>query len=396
MRDNSASTEMSVARSAKFCRQVLVTSVLAAVTTMAATAIVTTTGAFAAAADKVYTIGNYPVDATANDAVAAKEKALADGQQAALKSLFKRLVPVTAYPRLAKLRGLKGADYIDGVSVRKERNSSTQYIASLDFAFQPKAVREVLRREGIPFIDLQAPPVLILPVFIAPTSNTTVPTALNAANGIKVWTDSWKGLDLANSLTPAKLDVMKPIIHADTVKGVIAGQDAAIRILTNEYKSELALVVVAEPDLQSKKLTVTIAGRDAVGPISLKRTYRYLINDFSYATELASLVALGTLEGRWKALKSRPSVGRSFTGSGPPAPVQMTVEFANPGEWQDLRRMIAETPGVEDIQYAGVSGRTADIALRFPGGGEGLADSLASVGLNMRNVGGTWVVRQGG
>ena len=353
------------------------------------------TAVLAAPGDKSYTVGNYPVDATANDAVAAKEKALADGQQAALKSLFKRLVPVTAYPRLAKLRSLKAADFIDGVSVRKERNSSTQYIANLDFAFQPKAVREVLRREGIPYVDLQAPSVLIVPVYVAPPTNTTVPAALAQASGQKTWTDSWKGLDLANALTPAKLDALKPIIHADTLKGVVAGQESAIRTLTNEYNSELALVVLAEPDLQTKKLTVTMAGRDAVGTFTLKRTYRYLINDFSYATELASLVALGTLEGRWKALKSRPSIGRSFTGSGPPAPVQLTVEFANPGDWPDLRRQIAETPGVEDIRYAGVSGNTADIALRFPGGGEGLAESLAAVGLNMRNVGGTWVVRPG-
>jgi hypothetical protein len=231
---------------------------------------------------------------------------------------------------------------------------------------------------------------------VAPPTNTTVPAALVQASGQKTWTDSWKGLDLTNALTPAKLDVMKPVIHADTVKGVVAGQESAIRILTNEYNSELALFAIAEPDLQTKKLTVTIAGRDAVGVFSLKRTYRYLINDFSYATELASLVALGTLEGRWKALKSRPSIGRSFTGSGPPSPVQLTVEFRNPADWPDLRRQISETPGVEDVRYAGVSGNTADIALRFPGGGEGLAESLAAVGLNMRNVGGTWVVRAGG
>jgi hypothetical protein len=363
---------------------------------MMAIAAAAATGASGAAGDKPYTIGNYPVDATAQDAVAAKDKALVEGQQAALKSLFKRLVPVTAYPRLARLKSAKAADLIDGVSVRKERNSSTQYIANLDFSFQPKAVRDLLRRESIPFVDVQAPPVLIVPVYVAPASNTTVPAALAQASGQKVWTDSWKGLDLTNSLTPAKLDAIKPVIHADTVKAVAAGQENALRTLTGEYNNELVLLAIAEPDLQSKRLTVTIAGRDAAGVFTLKRSYRYLINDFSYATELASLVALGTLEGRWKAVKSRPSVGRALTGSGPPAPVQMTVEFASATEWQELRRQIVETPGVEDIQYAGVTGRTADIALRFPGGGDGLADSLAAVGLNMRNLNGTWVVRSGG
>ena len=52
--------------------------------------------AFAAGADNAYTIANYPVDATAGNAVAAKQQALADGQQAAFRSLLKRIVPVTA------------------------------------------------------------------------------------------------------------------------------------------------------------------------------------------------------------------------------------------------------------------------------------------------------------
>ncbi len=38
------------------------------------------------------TVGNYPVQATAANAVAAKDQALADGQQGALRSLFKRIV----------------------------------------------------------------------------------------------------------------------------------------------------------------------------------------------------------------------------------------------------------------------------------------------------------------
>ncbi len=103
--------------------------------------------------DAAYTVGNYPVDATAQDAVRAKEKALGDGQQAAFRSLLKRIVPVTAYQRLKKMQPLKAAELIDGVAIRSERNSSTQYIASLDFSFQPQAVRNLLKREGVPFID---------------------------------------------------------------------------------------------------------------------------------------------------------------------------------------------------------------------------------------------------
>ena len=352
----------------------------------------------AASADQPFTIGNYPVDATAADAVAAKEQALADGQKAAFRSLMKRLVPVTSYKRIERLKAVKAGDYIDGVSVRSERNSSTQYIANLDFAFQPKAIRELLRREGIPFVDLPAPAVIVVPVYQAPAAGQgAAPAALAQAAGQKAWSDAWKGLDLEHSLAPSKLEAVKAGVHTDTFQMMTKdGDGGGLRIVTGAYGAELVMVALAEPDLSSKKLNVTLMGRDAVGQFALKRSYKFQADDFGYTTELAALVALGTLEGRWKAVKARPAVGGGTAGSQPMQPVQLTVEFRSLQEWQQIRQQIAETPGVDDLQIAGQSGRAADIAVRFPGGGSQLANSLVSQGLDVREVGGMWVVRGNG
>src|SRR6185295_13485326 len=72
----------------------------------------------AAAPDAVFTVGNYPVEARADNAVAAKTKALADGQQAAFRSLLKRLVPVTAYARIRQFASVEAAELVDSVRVR--------------------------------------------------------------------------------------------------------------------------------------------------------------------------------------------------------------------------------------------------------------------------------------
>lgn len=354
--------------------------------------------AHAAATDTAFTIGNYPVDATAANAVAAKERALADGKQAAFRSLLKRLVPVTSYKRISKLANVKAADLIDGVSVRSERNSSTQYIANLDFAFQPSAVRTLLQREGIPFVDLPAPAVVLVPVYAAPPAGQgAAPAALTQAAGQKAWTDAWKGLDVVHALAPVKLQALKPAVHNDTLQLMTRdGDGGGLRIATAEYASELVLFVLAEPDLGSMKLNVTLMGRDAVGQFALKRSYRFQADDFGYTTELAALIALGTLEGRWKALKARPAVGGGTAGAQPLQSVQLTIQFSTLREWEAIRQQIADTPGVEDLLVAGQSGRAVDLAVRFPGGGVQLANSLASQGLDIREVGGTWIVRSGG
>ncbi len=73
-------------------------------------------------------------------------------------------MPVTAYDRLKRLSALKSSGFLEGVSVRSERNSSTRYIASLDFSFRADSVRTVLQQEGIPFVEEQAREVIVVPV----------------------------------------------------------------------------------------------------------------------------------------------------------------------------------------------------------------------------------------
>jgi hypothetical protein len=255
----------------------------------------------AQAAETVFTVGNYPVEARADNAVAAKNQALADGQQAAFRSLLKRLVPVTAYPRIRRLASVKAGDLIDGYKVRSERNSATEYIASLDFSFQSKAVRDLLRREGIPFSDEQSPTLTVIPVWRdGPTGTPRDDSA---------WTNIWKGLDLEHALTPVNLQTLRKEIQPSTINALAGGDGTAIRSLAGTYRSEHILIVMGEHDPAAKRLNIVLSGRDAVGAFTLPRAYRLDASDPAYTSELAAVVALGVLEGRWKSTKTRGGGG---------------------------------------------------------------------------------------
>ena len=348
--------------------------------------------AVAAGADEAYTVANYPVDATAANAVAAKEQALADGQQAALRSLLKRIVPVTAYKQLTRVSSLKASDLISGVAVRSERNSATDYIASLDFSFQADAVRTELSRQGIPFVDEQAP-------------TLTVITALrqgnppSVSNDVSLWRRAWTGLDLRHTITPVAIKDLKPEVHDDTVTMLLNGDDSGLRILDDEYASKLIVLAIAEPDMVAKKLTVTLAGRDAVGPLLLKRAYRISNGDLAYATELAAVVALGVLEGRWKSVKSASPrqaadvpVWSASSGTGG-EDVSFIAEFVNAGQWNEIRAQLLDTPGVDALSIASSSDRNADVSLKYPGGARALANALGARGLSLVSTNEGWVLR---
>jgi len=336
-------------------------------------------GGDAEAADRVYTVANYPVEAVAENAVTAKAKALAEGQQAAFRSLLKRLIPVLDYPRAKQIASDKAVELVEGVKVRSERNSSTEYVASYDFYFRPKSVRDLLRREGIPFTEEQAPVVTLIPVWQA---GAAVSPGEQAA-----WANNWKGLDLENSLTPIKIVSLgkEMLVYATAAAD---GDESAMRALAGQYKTEYALVAVAEPDPAAGRLVVTLAGRDAVGAFVLRRQYRIDAADPGYARELAAVVALRTLEGRWKAVNAP---GVTATAARGVTDLLISVEFRGMAEWQDIRRKLTATPGLEELDVE-LTPRRARVTLRYAEGVQRLAEELARRGLNLRSAGGNWVL----
>lgn len=357
--------------------------------------------AHAAPADAAFTIANYPVDAVDANAVAAKEKALSDGQTAAFRALLKRIVPVTAYKQLARLSQIRASELVSGVSVRSERNSATQYLASLDFTYQAEAVRGLLQSHGIPFVDTQAPKIALVPVLKAADGSYT------SAGGD--WLTAWKGLDLEHTLTPAGIEELKAVVHKDTVDMVVRGDEGGQRILAGEYGSEAVVLAIAEPDAAAGKYHVTLAGQDGAGAFTLKRSYRANDGDMAYAAELAAVVSLGILEGRWKAVRA-PQAVAGLPSAMPadmsaPAPVwsantapasgeqiRLGAQFASLAQWNEMRTQLLDTPGVENLEIATVSASNAELTLSYPGGARALANALGSRGLRLLDSGAGWML----
>ena len=71
--------------------------------------------------------------------------------------------------------------------------------------------------------------------------------------------------------------------------------------------------------------------------------------------ELAAVVALGTLEGRWKAIKSRGGAAAAVSGD---TDLLIAVEFRGMSEWQDISRRLSATAGIEQLEVAGLKGMT--------------------------------------
>lgn len=340
----------------------------------------------ALAAGDPFTIAAYPIEGRAANAVAAKKQAIADGQTAALRSLFKRLVPVTAYPRLKQIPEVNAAEYVGGISVRGEQNSSTEYFASLDFRFSAEAVESLLRQNGVPFIREQAPVVTLLPVEVGADGSV--------AAAAKQWSGIWSALDLENALSPLTVSSWRATLHPDVLAGLNEGDASrGIRIVSSEYGVQRVIVAQASVDRSDNRLNVRIAGEDAVGPINWARSYRIYDGDVAFAMELAAVISLGVIEGRWKAAKARASGGLAAL-SQPAAPLRLEVQFSSARDWYDMQQAIGGLDGVSNYRVEAVSARSAQVSLSYPGGGYALANVLARQGYQVTEAGDRWLVQQ--
>ena len=348
-------------------------------TTIAATVVAMAwTGEVRAAPVDVYTVANFQLEASDDDAVKAKKRAIAEGQQRAFRLLLKRLVHYRDFARLPDMDARAIERFIDRFSVRREKNSRTQYLATFDFRFQANAIQSLLRNNGIPFVDQQAPQFVVVPVFLSGDKRDQ-----------KAWYKKWKALDLAHSLTPIKLAKMSSGLTVEKLTTVLSGDPDAFDDMSRQYSTRRLVFVVAEPTGESERLTVRLIGRDAVDDINLNRNYSGFEPSFSAMEEAAS-VSLGIFEGRWKAMRLQ---GGEIIPESESETVLATVEFSGFREWKAIRVRLGKVPGLHSIDVGSISARGAEITLTYPGGAAYLSRQLAPYNLALENIGGAWILR---
>ncbi len=330
----------------------------------------------------VYTVAKLSVDIRAKDAVTAKKQALMLAKRQALHRLLRRIAPFNSFDRLPSLKASAVDELLDGFSLRRERNSATRYLATLDFRFQAEAVRKLLTDRGLVISDQQAGRIAVLPVYI---ENGKI-----NHTGRDVWRMAWNGLDLEHAITPVRLVRAGPSFTMDLLSGLLGGDEEAFTGLREKYKSQRLVLAIAEPTVDGKTLTTRLFGLDLIGSLSLMRNDPVYKSDLKSTARDAAAITLGILEGRWKLMKS-PGGGASaeavLTG------VDVIVEYAGMKQWREIQSRLVKVPGVQGLSIKSLSARTAQVAFQFPGGAEGLSRSLGSHGLALFGGNGAWILR---
>ncbi len=331
----------------------------------------------------IYTVSKIAVSAEADNAVAAKEKALAQAQQIALRHLFKRLTAWNSHGKLPVLSDDLVERMVDGFAVRRESNSATRYLATLDFTFESNAVRDILNRFGLPYTDQQANPALLIPVMIE--------GGIERPGSDNPWYEAFEGIDTEHSLTPMKLMQAKANLTASMISGISGASNALFETLSYQYRSEYLVLAIADVDPQGSAFRLRLIGRDAVGSFDLAREFRIYGRDIAVTADFAARISAKIVEGRWKAVRLA-SQGVFDGGSSDIETVSLTAQFSGMRAWQAMRQRLQQIPGVQGLEIKGLNARGANITVDFPGGVSRLAQAAQSQGLAVEDRGGVWVV----
>jgi hypothetical protein len=118
----------------------------------------------ARAADDPFTVANVPVDATAASASVAQNIAINQGRDRAWTTLYRRLTKQQDWGRQPPLDDLTLQRMVRNYVPSKERRSTTRYVANVSYEFNADAVRRLLRAQNIAYVDIEAKPILVVPM----------------------------------------------------------------------------------------------------------------------------------------------------------------------------------------------------------------------------------------
>ncbi|MFS2318846.1 DUF2066 domain-containing protein [Maricaulis sp. D1M11] len=347
-----------------------------------------------------YTITGVAIDATADNAYEAQAAALRSGQAEAARRLVARLT--LAEDRLETgldesvyinemgeefsfyvLDDVTVAEMISGLEVMDERRSATRYLANLTVSFDPRAVERLMTRLGVPYVESQSRPLLVLPIY--------------ERNGsFELWTDNawrraWQSGGFEHALTPMFVPAGREGESVISARGALSLSNSGLRQLAALYGVDrMAILRARSEEIGENRTRQRLGGYlvdlsdaeepqvETWGPVNIEGSWAETADAF-----------LTAREDEWK----RVSIVRDAELHA----LEVTVLYNALGEWRGLQSSLTGASLVEQARLDALSRHGALMTVTYRGAQEQLINELGERGLVLEEQPGLgWVAREDG
>jgi Uncharacterized protein conserved in bacteria (DUF2066) len=331
-----------------------------------------------AADDDGFTVAGVHVDVTANDAITARDQALAQGQQQAFDILMSRI----ASGRAPHVGADQLTDLVSGFEVANERRSGVRYVADYTFHFKPNAVRKLLEGASVPVVETPSRPVLVLPV-------------LKRGDRAVLWDDpnpwraAWTGSD------GGAMPIIVPLGDLDDVNAIDAraalrGDPAAIKAISDRYRNADVVVAQATPRSAPDRIDISAtrygAGESGTPQTMVVSTAAKPGEGESDLMARAAGDVIAQLKSTWKSANALdPNRGGTLTAH---------VMARGLADWVAVRDRLRAVPAIKSSELVSFSRDQLQVAIRYIGDVSQLRDALRQRDLDLTGSDPDWTLER--
>lgn len=308
----------------------------------------------------LWTVSNIPVDATGVSPSAAKEAALAQGRKKAWAEVFKRITPSNEWSRLPPLTDQELEPMVKSFDISGEKHSSTRYLATVTYVFNPSSVRSALRRTGTQFSESTAKPVLVVPL----NGTAWAPDS--------PWGRAWAQQARRGRLVP----VAVPVGDVQDMTALATISSAAdwpiVKNLADRYGASAVMVASASKSGAGLQVNMTVIKPEGRNQRSGSFAPQGAEDEGALALRAAGSVADG-LQEDWKRTTS--------VDYGQQSSLSVVVPFRTLAEWVSIRRHLEGTKLIQLVAIEEVNMGQARVRLDYVGKVDQLQTALSQTNL---------------
>lgn len=341
----------------------------AALTGLAIAAAVFAAAPSPAMAEDVFEVSGLRIDETAADALSAKYSGIAKAQQAALQTVFRRLVARADVGRLPQVDRKVLPTLVEAFGLTDEKFGGGRYLATISVRFIPERVANELKLAGVPFAMTRSRPLVVLPV-------------IDTGSAKRLWDDPnpWRQAWARRLPNPGLFTLIMPDgdladVTTINVSQAFVGNNTAFRAIADKYKAAGVLVAVAS--LRGGGRTVYVSLR-FVGGSDDGRVLERRYEGGGGTAQILNQVVGEVLRERENAWKSRNIVDFSREDR-----MSVLVPIRGMGDWLAIRDRLSGMARVQSVNLSRMSREQAEVDLGFVGSTEQLRAALAQQGLEL-------------
>lgn len=335
----------------------------------------------AGAAPDPYRVEMIAVDASADNAVAARAAAIEQGQRQGLGVVLSRLTAPGAAASLPDPAAVDLDRVVRSYDVADEQVASNRYVARINVNYNPAEIRRLLSGRGVAFVQRPPPPVLVVPV-------------LETASGPSLWGDDdpWRGAWLARRDEAGRLlDLVLPLGDVEDLavfppQALEDGDAAALASLAARYEASAAYVarayLPAGEVAEGSPVRIEVLGPGLGQPLAGEVVQAGPGGSVSESLAPVVAAAVAELEAAWKT--------QNLGASGRSSKLSMDVPLADLRGWVQIRRELETLPLVRSLRIDSLDRAQASLTIDYLGELQQFENAVAGLGMTLEQENDRW------